>query len=72
MNQNVIHYPHMATVKEAAQLFGLSQYYIRQLCRNRKIKYVCVGNRWLVNADTLASYLNEGEGQSLTQKEIGE
>ena len=33
-----IHYPTMATVKEAAARFGVSPAYVRKLCRMGKIR----------------------------------
>ena len=35
-----IHYPTMATVKEAAARFGVSPAYVRKLCRMGKIRYI--------------------------------
>lgn len=52
-----IHYPTMATVKEAAARFGVSPAYVRKLCRMGKIRYTIISSRkWLVNVDTLAEY----------------
>jgi toxin-antitoxin system, antitoxin component, merR family len=34
---------------------------LRNLCRAGKVRFVCVGNRWLVNLDSLAAYFNEGD-----------
>ena len=52
-----IHYPTMATVKEAAARFGVSPAYVRKLCRMGKIRYT----KWLVNVDTLAEYFTQGD-----------
>lgn len=46
---NAVQYPTMATVKDAAAKFGISEYFLRNLCRAGKVRFVCVGNRWLVN-----------------------
>ena len=35
--------PNMAPVKQAAQLYGLSPYYIRRLCKAGKIRFVNAG-----------------------------
>ena len=51
----------MSTVKEAAAQFGVTAAYIRTLCRAGKVRFVCAGNRWLVNMDSLAAYFNEGD-----------
>ena len=56
-----VKYPTMATVKDAAAKFGISEYFLRNLCRAGKVRFVCVGNRWLVNLDSLAAYFNEGD-----------
>ena len=37
--------PNMAPVKQAAQLYGLSPYYIRRLCKEGKIRFVNAGAR---------------------------
>lgn len=58
---NAITYPNMSTVKEAAAQFGVTAAYIRTLCRTGKVRFVCAGNRWLVNMDSLAAYFNEGD-----------
>lgn len=58
---NAITYPNMSTVKEAAAQFGVTAAYIRMLCRAGKVRFVCAGNRWLVNMDSLAAYFNEGD-----------
>ena len=51
----------MSTVKEAAAQFGVTAAYIRTICRAGKVRFVCAGNRWLVNMDSLAAYFNEGD-----------
>ena len=45
--------PNMAPVKQAAQLYGLSPYYIRRLCKAGKIRFV--------NLDSLARYFEQGD-----------
>ena len=64
-----VQYPRMATVKKAAELYGLSPAYIRRLCRQGKIRYVVAGHRWLVNLDSLARYFNEGDPVPAEQDE---
>lgn len=66
---NTIQYPRMATVKKAAELYGLSPAYIRRLCRQGKIRYVVAGHRWLVNLDSLAQYFEEGDPVPAEQDE---
>lgn len=60
MNNTAV-YPNMLSVKKAAAKFGISEYFLRNLCRAGKVRFVCVGNRWLVNMDSLAAYFNEGD-----------
>lgn len=55
-------YPRMASVKKAAEQFGCSVFFIRQLCRNGKVRYTAVSaRRWLVNLDSLAQFFEKGE-----------
>ena len=53
--------PNMGTVKEAAEIYGLSPSYIRRLCKTGKIRYVNAGHMWLVNLDSLARYFEQGD-----------
>ena len=57
---DLIRYPQMATVKAAAETYGLPPTYIRTLCRTGKIRYVVAGHRWLVNLDSLAKIFQRG------------
>lgn len=66
---DLIRYPRMATVKAAAETYGLPPTYIRKLCRQGKIRYVVAGHRWLVNLDSLAKYFNEGDPVPAEQDE---
>lgn len=58
---NAIHLPHMAPIKVAAAQSGLAEHHVRQLCITGKICSVRAGNKWLVNMDRLAEYLNTGD-----------
>lgn len=40
--QNPIHYPTMATVKNAAVRFNVTPTYVRKLCRTGKIRYTAI------------------------------
>ena len=53
---NTIRYPNMGTVKQAAEIYGLSPHYIRRLCRTGKVRYVNAGRGWLVNLVSRAPY----------------
>lgn len=59
--ENVIQDPRMAGVKEAARLYDVSPYYIRNLARAGKIRFVVAGHRWLINLDSLAKYFATGD-----------
>ena len=54
---DLIRYPVMKTVKDAAAIYGLP----RTLCRTGKIRYVVAGHRWLVNMNSLAQYFERGD-----------
>lgn len=60
MNNTAV-YPNMLSIKKAAARFDISEYFLRNLCRTGKVRFVCAGNRWLVNMDSLAAYFNEGD-----------
>lgn len=65
MNETNKTLPRMRTIRAAAAETGLAVFFVRQLVKDRKIKYVCAGRKYLVNLDSLISYLNEGEGAQL-------
>lgn len=67
--ENVIQYPRMAGVKEAARLYDVSPYYIRNLARAGKIRYVAAGHRWLINLDSLAKYFAMGDPPPAVQNQ---
>lgn len=58
---DLIRYPVMKTVKDAAAIYGLPPTYIWTLCRTVKIRYVVAGHRWLVNMNSLAQYFERGD-----------
>ena len=58
---DTIRYPNMGTVKQAAEIYGLSPHYIRRLCKTGKVRYVNAGRGWLVNLDSLARYFEQGD-----------
>lgn len=67
--ENVIQYPRMAGVKEAAKLYDVSPYYIRNLARAGKIRFVVAGHRWLINLDSLARYFEAGDTPPAAQSQ---
>lgn len=58
---NTTNFPTMNTITQAAATSGLAVYRIRQLCQSGRIKSIRCGRRTLVNMDSLAAYLNEGD-----------
>ena len=64
--------PEMKKINQAAEIAGLSKYFVRQLVLQQKIKYVKTGKKYLVNIESLIDYLNNGESHydetELTQK----
>ena len=58
---NAVKYPTMATVKDAAAKFGISEYFLRNRCRAGKVRFVCAGNRWLINMDSHNSNLRKAD-----------
>ena len=54
-------FPHMGTIKEAADASGLAVYRVRKLVASGQVRYIKAGRRILVNLDSLARYLNVGE-----------
>lgn len=60
---NEVYFPRMATIKEASTVSGLAVYRIRQLVAARQVKFIHAGRRILVNLDSLARYLEQGDQQ---------
>lgn len=63
---NTVYFPHMGTIKEAAAASGLAVYRVRQLVSTGKVKHINAGRRILVNLDSLARYMEQGEPQEQT------
>lgn len=59
-NDLSINFPKMMKISDASAQSGLSPYALRKLCRTGKVRFVCTGSRWLINADSLAAFL-EGD-----------
>lgn len=60
-NKMTTNFPTMNTITQAAATSGLAVYRVRQLCQSGRIKSIRCGRRILVNMDSLAAYLNEGD-----------
>lgn len=50
--------PKMVTVKEAAKLTGMTEYFIRNKLRNNEIVYVKTGTKYLINFNLFIDFLN--------------
>lgn len=55
-------FPRMGNAKQAAELSGLSERHIRAMVANGKIAHVWAGRRLLINLDSLAQYMQTGDG----------
>ncbi|MFR4784864.1 MAG: excisionase family DNA-binding protein [Pilosibacter sp.] len=50
--------PTMVTIKEAAEKTGLSYYYIRKLCLEKKVVHITAGRKVLINEEKFINFLN--------------
>ena len=50
--------PHMTSIKKTAEIFGLPVHFVRQKVTSGEIFAVKSGNRYLVNVEKFAEYLN--------------
>lgn len=62
MNNDFQPLPRMRTIRQAAEEAGIAEYFLRQLVKQNKVRYVRAGKKFLVNFDSLIQYLNAGEG----------
>lgn len=53
--------PVMKTVKETVTETGIPYKTLLRFCRTGKIKYIKVGNAFMINMDSLAEYMRTGE-----------
>lgn len=60
--------PRMETIKNTAALFNLPVHFVRQKVNSGEIVAVRAGNRYLVNVDKLAEYLNSSTITDGTEK----
>lgn len=52
--------PRLLTLKEAAKLIdGLTEYRVRMMCKNGKIKYYRFGNKYMISEREILKYFNE-------------
>ncbi len=64
--QKEIVIPEMKTISEASKIVGLAKYHIRKLVLQGKVKYVRSGVKYLLNMDSLITYLNNGDNAKVT------
>lgn len=67
MNQKIL--PKMVTIKEAAKATNLSPYCIRQfvLQKNKNIRFIKVGRKYLINLNSLVEFLNNGDSEQTSE-----
>lgn len=58
--------PEMKTISETSKIVGLAKYHIRQLVLQGKVKFVRSGVKYLLNMDSLITYLNNGDNAKVT------
>ena len=66
VHHEVVIFPTMVTVKEAAKASGLAVFRIRQLCKEGKVKYINCGRRILIQLQSLRDYLESGDPPTST------
>ena len=55
----------MLTIKEAAALVdGLTEYRVRQMCKQGQLPCVMAGKKYLINQERLFSYLRGDDNES--------
>lgn len=55
---DTLNLPRMKTLKEMAELTGLSYTALRNLCMEKKIVHIRAGKKYLINYDRFVDYLN--------------
>lgn len=60
---NDMHMPTMLTVTELSEKTGISRFSIRRMVKENKVTYIKLGNKVLVNYDSLLKYLQTGENR---------
>ena len=60
----------MLNLQEAAEYTALSYHFWWTACKQRKIRYVRAGNRYLIHRDNIDQYLRMGE--QVADKAIGQ
>ena len=58
------------SIREASNLTGLSQFYLRSGCRNGTLPYVMCGNRYKINLPALVEQMAKESATKTTRKEV--
>ena len=53
--------PVMLSLKECEAETGISYFTLRRYCISGKVKYIRAGKKWLINMNSLADFMNQGE-----------
>ena len=53
--------PKMRTINEIAGEYGLARHFVRQVVVSGKVVHVKAGNKYLINSEKFAEWLNTGE-----------
>lgn len=61
-NFNKINIPQMMTIREVAKTGLLSEYSLRQLCKQGKVPCITVNNKVLINFEAFVEQLNQLKG----------
>jgi excisionase family DNA binding protein len=61
--------PLLTTIKVAAEVMGLTEDQVRDLLRERRIRYVRIGKRCMIPRDAIATFITENTVQPSWQDE---
>ncbi len=61
MNEKQMKLPVMKKISDTAKLLNLTEYHVRQLVLQNKVKYVKSGIKYYLNLDSVIEYLTNGE-----------
>ncbi len=53
--------PRMRTIREAAREVGIPEHAMRVLVKQKKIIFIKIGSKALINMECLIQYLNKGD-----------
>ena len=49
------------SMEDSAEMLGVHQLTVCDLCRRGKLKYVAIGSQWLVSAHAMEEYIHAAE-----------